>query len=124
MINIKIYQYFCSIIIKFSRLILTPCLTIDSFSQVNVALRHGSIKTCWLRQGLTLLFEIVIPLVHRADKQSRNFASTTFYSFGRKENLAHRNVGHFFVLYAGANSRSIDMEFLLAYPLDTRFDFN
>ena len=83
MITIKIHQYFYSVIIKFSRLVLTPCLTIDYFSLVDIVLRRGSSKTSWLSKGLMLLFELVIPLVHRADKQNRNFVSTTFCSFGR-----------------------------------------
>ena len=41
----------------------------------------------------------------------------------RTDVLAHRNVGHCFVLYAGANSQNNDMEVLLAYVLDARFDF-
>ena len=83
MITIKVDQYFYSVIVKFSRLIFTPCLTIDSFSLVDIALRLRSIKTSWLSKGLILLFELVIPLVHRADRQNRNLVSTTFYSFGR-----------------------------------------
>ena len=83
MITIKVHQYFYFVIVTFSRLILTPCLTIDSFSLVDIALKLGSIKTSWLSKGLVLLFELVIPSVHRANKQNRNFVSTTFCSFGR-----------------------------------------
>ena len=83
MITIKIHQYFYSVIIEFSRLVLTPCLTIDYFSLIDIALRGGSSKTSWLSKDLILLFELVIPLVYRAGKQNRNFVSTTFCSFGR-----------------------------------------
>ena len=63
MITIKIHQYFYSIVIEFSRLILTSRLTVDSFSLVDIALRRRSIKTSWLSKGLILLFELVIPLM-------------------------------------------------------------
>ena len=121
MITIKIHQYFYSVIIKFSRLVLTPCLTIDYFSLVDIVLRRGSSKTSWLSKGLMLLFELVIPLVHRADNKTATLYQQLFAPLEGTEVLANRNVGHLFGLYVGANSQNIDMEFLLAYALDTRY---
>ena len=91
-----------SVNVKFSRLMLTPCLTIDSF----FALRRGSIKTSWLSKGLILLLELVIPLLHRADKQSRNFVLTTFCSSGRNRSPCTYKCKSLLLdyTYVGANS--------------------
>ena len=118
------YQYYYLVAVKFSRLILTICLTIHYFFLFDIVLRRGSIKTSWLNKGLlVLLFELVIQLAQRAAKQNHNSLPITLCSFRRNRSPAHIYVGHYFGLYVGANNHSIDMEFLLAYALNTRFDF-
>ena len=66
----------------------------------------------------------MIPLVHIAQiNKIATLHLQLFTPLEETEVLVYRNVGHSFGLYVGANSRNIDMEFLLTYALDTRIDF-
>ena len=96
MITIKVHQYFYCVTAKFSRLL---CLTIDSFSPVDIALRRGSIKTSLLIKGLILFLELVIQLVHIVPiNKTATLYQQHFAPLEGVEVLAHRNVGNCFGL--------------------------